>query len=84
MTDASWHSRSTELLREYIGHTDHVNDMTVCKDGSLVTCSKDRIATFTHSLLNYDETLICIIDLSRYYSFLGHKYSHMYIDNPIV
>ena len=42
MNDASWHSKSTEMLKEYIGHTDHVNDMTVCKDGTLVSCSKDR------------------------------------------
>lgn len=41
MVDLSWHSRSTEQLKVYVGHTDHVLDMTVLPDGTLVSASKD-------------------------------------------
>lgn len=41
MIDLSWHSRSAEMLKMYVGHTDHVMDMTVLNDGTLVSCSKD-------------------------------------------
>ncbi len=40
-TDSSWHSRSAELLHVYTGHTDHVMDLCLLNDGSLVSCSKD-------------------------------------------
>lgn len=41
MGELAWHSRSADMLKVYVGHTDHVMALTVCNDGTLVSCSKD-------------------------------------------
>ena len=46
MTDMEWHSPSAEYLKSLTSHTDHIYGLTTLKDGTLVSCSKDRTIKF--------------------------------------